>query len=61
MPEKKREESSFTVTDRRLFTSDGELRSEVKDEPQEPKATNPPPKPAASTEKAPAPMAVESP
>jgi len=27
MPEKKQE--SFTVTDRRLFTSDGEVRSEV--------------------------------
>jgi hypothetical protein len=30
MPEKKQE--SFTVTDRRLFTSDGEVRSEVSEE-----------------------------
>jgi Domain of unknown function (DUF1844) len=32
MADKKREESSFTVTDRRLFTSDGELRQEVAEE-----------------------------
>lgn len=42
MAEKRREESSFTVTDRRLFTPDGELRSDV---PQE----SAPPKPVAST------------
>ena len=29
MAEKKHEQSGFTVTDRRLFTSDGELRSDV--------------------------------
>lgn len=29
MAEKKREQSEFTVTDRRLFTSDGELRSDA--------------------------------
>ena len=36
MPDKK-QEPTFTVTDRRLFTSDGELRSDVKDEPEAPK------------------------
>ena len=60
MAEKKREESSFTVTDRRLFTSDGELRSDVKEEVPEPKANAAPPQQAAP-EKAPAPKAVESP
>jgi hypothetical protein len=40
----KKQEPSFTVTDRRLFTSDGELRSEVQDEPEAPK-------PAASVAK----------
>lgn len=34
MAEKK--ESSFTVTDRRLFTSEGELRKDVVEEPAEP-------------------------
>src|SRR5579871_3647494 len=32
MAEKKNEQSSFTVTDRRLFTSEGELRSEAREE-----------------------------
>jgi Domain of unknown function (DUF1844) len=49
MPEKKREESSFTVTDRRLFTPDGELRSDV---PEEESA---PAKPVASAPKESAP------
>lgn len=58
MAEKKQEQSSFTVTDRRLFTSDGELRSDVQEEA--PKTE--PPKPAAtpriesSTAKGPAPV-----
>jgi hypothetical protein len=34
----KRQESGFTVTDRRLFTEDGELRQEVREEPEAPKA-----------------------
>ena len=62
MAEKRQEQSSFTVTDRRLFTSDGELRSDVKDEPEVPKAATPvppkeaPPAPkAAETTAAPAP------
>ena len=40
----KKQEPSFTVTDRRLFTADGELRGEVKEEPEAPK-------PAASAPK----------
>jgi hypothetical protein len=36
MAEKRREESSFTVTDRRLFTQDGELRSDVPEEESAP-------------------------
>jgi hypothetical protein len=45
MPEKKQE--SFTVTDRRLFTSDGELRQEVSKEADERKdAANVAPAPA---------------
>jgi hypothetical protein len=35
----KRQESGFTVTDRRLFTEDGELRKDVREEPEAPKAT----------------------
>jgi hypothetical protein len=42
MAEKKREDSGFKVTDRRLFNSDGELRSEVPEEKVEaPKASAP--------------------
>lgn|SRR5579885_701697 len=49
MAEKRQEQSSFTVTDRRLFTPDGELRADVKDEPETAKAAAPePPKPAPS-------------
>jgi hypothetical protein len=32
MADKKNEQSSFTVTDRRLFTSEGELRSDAREE-----------------------------
>ena len=46
MAEKKHEQSSFTVTDRRLFTSDGALRSEVVEEVEVPQ---PPAAPAAKT------------
>jgi len=53
MAEKKHEESSFTVTDRRLFTSEGELRKEVTDETER---AIPAPPPAA----APAPAAKEA-
>jgi hypothetical protein len=37
----KRQESGFTVTDRRLFTEDGELRKEAREEPEAPKAVAP--------------------
>ncbi len=38
----KRQESGFTVTDRRLFTEDGELRKDVPEEVEPPKAPAPP-------------------
>jgi hypothetical protein len=51
MAEKKRESSSFTVTDRRLFTSDGELRREAPEEVESPKpATSPADKPSSQAE-----------
>jgi hypothetical protein len=51
----KRQESGFTVTDRRLFTGDGELRSEVREEVEIPKTAAPAaPAPAAVKETAPA-------
>ncbi len=54
MAEKKHEQSGFKVTDRRLFTSDGELRTEVPEEAEPPK---PVPAPAAEQAQAPAPAA----
>lgn len=48
MVDKKNEQSSFTVTDRRLFTPDGELRSEA------PEEESPKPPAAASKESSPA-------
>jgi Domain of unknown function (DUF1844) len=61
MAEKKHEQSGFKVTDRRLFTSDGELRSEVAEEVEAPKAAAPAAVQAASpAEKAPAPVAVDA-
>lgn len=48
MAEKKHESSGFTVTDRRLFTSDGDLRTEGA-EPAETPTPAPPAEPAAST------------
>ena len=49
MPDKK-QEPSFTVTDRRLFTSDGELRKDVEEEAlaAKPAAAPPPAKPPES-------------
>ncbi|MFZ0816965.1 MAG: DUF1844 domain-containing protein [Candidatus Sulfotelmatobacter sp.] len=38
----KRQESGFTVTDRRLFTEDGELRKDVPEEVAPPKVSAPP-------------------
>ena len=37
----KRQESGFTVTDRRLFTEDGERRQDVREESEAPKAAAP--------------------
>ena len=42
----KKEEQAFTVTDRRLFTAEGELRNDITDEQEAPA-----PKPSASAEK----------
>ena len=38
----KRQEPAFTVTDRRLFTEDGELRKDVPEEVESPKTAAPP-------------------
>ena len=48
MAEKRHEQSGFKVTDRRLFTSDGELRSDAPEEVETPKAA-PAPTPQADT------------
>jgi hypothetical protein len=48
MAEKKHESSGFTVTDRRLFTSDGDLRTEGAERAETPTPA-PPAEPAAST------------
>lgn len=52
MADKKQEQSGFTVTDRRLFTPDGELRSDVSEESASLNTTAPPPKepPSPSSE-----------
>jgi hypothetical protein len=39
----KKQESGFTVTDRRLFTEDGELRKDVSEDITPPKPASPPP------------------
>jgi Domain of unknown function (DUF1844) len=49
----KRQETGFTVTDRRLFTEDGELRKDVPEEAEPPRAANPPaPVPISTKESA---------
>ena len=48
----KRNDSGFTVTDRRLFTSDGELRSDIAEEVEKPKP-EPPVTPKESAPQAP--------
>ena len=65
MAQKRREESEFKVSDRRLFTSDGELRSDSGEEQAPPPAattaTATAPAPVATiAEVAPAPLAHES-
>jgi hypothetical protein len=63
MADKRREESGFTVTDRRLFTPDGELRPDAHDEPESPKVTSasPPPPKQPSSESSPAATTVSTP
>jgi hypothetical protein len=60
MAEKKQEQSGFKVTDRRLFTSEGELRSDVAEEVESPKAATPTATKTPSAEKTPAPVAVDA-
>jgi hypothetical protein len=61
MAEKKHEQSGFKVTDRRLFTSEGELRTEVAEEVEVPKAAAPLIAQAASpAEEAPAQVALDA-
>jgi Domain of unknown function (DUF1844) len=60
MAEKKHEQSSFTVTDRRLFNSDGELRSEAHEESEAPKPAPTPPRETAA-QKTPEAVATENP
>jgi hypothetical protein len=58
MAEKKHEESAFKVTDRRLFTADGDLRSDVPEEIEAPKPAETIKKESAA-EKSSAPSAVD--
>jgi hypothetical protein len=61
MAEKRQEQSGFKVTDRRLFTSDGELRGEVAEEVEAPKApTAVATKDVPSEEKTPTPAVAEA-
>ena len=55
MAEKKHEQSSFTVTDRRLFNAEGELRKGVEEESEPPLPTPTPAPPNASDENTAAP------
>ena len=55
----KKQESNFTVTDRRLFTSDGDLRSDVQEETRAPE--NPAPEKSAPATAAAAPLAESEP
>jgi hypothetical protein len=50
----KRQDSGFTVTDRRLFTEDGELRKDVSEQAETPRAATPPAPTPAAKEPAPA-------
>jgi hypothetical protein len=49
----KRQESGFTVTDRRLFTEDGELRKDAREEAEPPKPVTPPSPVLTSSQTAP--------
>ena len=59
MAEKKHEQSGFKVTDRRLFTSDGELRTEIPEEVETPKAAATATPEPSSTPKEPEPVAAD--
>lgn len=61
MANKKQEQSGFKVTDRRLFTPEGELRTEAREQNEEPQPAAPPPQAAAPAEKAPPAVAAETP
>ena len=66
MAEKKHEQSGFKVTDRRLFTSEGDLRTDVAEEVESPKPPAAAPKEAAPilaapVEQMPAPVAAVNP
>jgi len=54
----KRPESGFTVTDRRLFTEDGDLRSEIRKDAEAPKPAAPEPPPIAPNKTASEPNSV---
>ena len=62
MADKKHEQSGFKVTDRRLFTSEGELRAEAAEEVEPPPKASTPiaTKETVSAEKPPAPVAVDA-
>jgi hypothetical protein len=60
MAEKKHEQSGFKVTDRRLFTSEGELRGDVPEEVEAPKAATPVATQEAPAEKTSAPASVDA-
>jgi hypothetical protein len=55
MAEKKHEQSGFKITDRRLFTSEGELRTEIPEEAEPPRVTPAPAAPAPPSTTAPPP------
>ena len=61
MAEKKHEQSGFKVTDRRLFTSDGELRTEVAEQVEAPKVEAPEAVPPTAAKEAPAAATMPSP
>jgi hypothetical protein len=53
----KKQDTGFKVTDRRLFTADGELRNDAAEQAQEPTPAPPAPAPPASVVEIPAPVA----
>jgi hypothetical protein len=60
MADKKQEQSAFKVTDRRLFTSDGELRGEIREEVEAPPRPAPPVASKDTSTAAKAPVAVDA-